>query len=76
MTDNTQELDEILDRYLDSQWNGNMRNEILDWHNKQIGEMLNRLVIDTKLTYDGGGDVLDAVVDFIVTERNELKESK
>ena len=49
---------------------------ILDWHNKQTSELLDRLVIDTKLTYDGGGDVLDAVVDFIVDERNKLKEVK
>ena len=87
MTDNTQELSEIIRemRYRVLEDNGLTVNglttieqesmqAILDWHNKQTSELLDRLVIDTKLTYDGGGDVLDAVVDFIVDERNKLKE--
>ena len=83
-TDNTQGLDEIMDKIYDLAYEhlpergiaigtDRIKQAILDWHNRQVEEVLDRLAIDTKLTYDGGGDLLDAVVDFIVDECNKLK---
>ena len=58
MTDNTQELDEILARFADGEYSKHWVDErktytkleakqaILDWHNKQVEEVLDRLEAD------------------------------
>ncbi len=111
MTDNTQELDEILDMVFecnsdDETPNDSVRNyrtlvlhdselqplqdqakqSLLDWHNKQIEEVLDRLKVPTindvfpSKPYDGKNTLKDmvAVVNhyegLIEAERNKLKE--
>ena len=77
-TDNTQELDEIMDKIYDLAYDhltdrgiaiGTVRikQAILDWHNKQTLELLDRL--EAKLSHFGH----DATVN-IEAERNKLKE--
>jgi len=68
-------IDEILDRYLDSQWNGNMRNEILDWHNKQIEEVLDRLARQGTAGIGLMGDTY-IPLSALQAERAKLKEVK
>ena len=89
MTDNTQELGEILDEFLTDIY---MNNEhfaanqealdktkeepmqaIIDWHNKQILESLDRLLAEVKQAYDKEGDFLEMAVDTIEAERNKLE---
>ena len=45
MKPNTKSLDEILDEYFTcgEGWDGNGKAAILDWHNKQVEEVLDRL---------------------------------
>ena len=84
-TDNTQELDEILDEFLTDIY---MNNEhfaanqealdktkeepmqaILDWHNKQTLELLDRLAIEVRASdYIG-------IAETIQSERNMLNKS-
>ena len=47
---------------------------ILAWHNKQILESLDRLLVEVKQAYDKEGDFLEMAVDTIEAERNKLKE--
>ena len=47
---------------------------IIDWHNKQIKEALDRLLAEVKQAYDKEGDFLEMAVDTIEAERNKLKE--
>ena len=68
-------IDEILDRYLDSQWNGNMRNEILDWPNKQIEEVLDRLARQGTAGIGLMGDTY-IPLSALQAERAKLKEVK
>ena len=87
MTDNTQELDEILERLrlwcatdnpkaLRSLNNLEAKEALLDWHNKQIEEVLDRLLVKVRRAYDKEGDFLEMVVDTIKAERNKLKEAE
>ena len=86
-TDNTQELDEILgfienygvsascDGFDPHKSRSQAKQAILDWHNKQVEEVLDRLeVADAKLT-DGRNLELD-IPSWVEAERNKLKESK
>ena len=89
MTDSTQELDEILcqafyiedGEYIGSYQEGtpigfDIKQALLDWHNKQMSELLYRLLVEVKSAYDKEGDFLGMAVDIIEAERNKLKESK
>ena len=92
--DNTQELDEILanlttaasdDQFIDDGSIGDAKADILDWHNKQIEEVLDRLEDENSIFKDyrykdgvlmgteivGEGIPLSA----IQAERNKLKET-
>lgn len=73
------ELDEILDQYLDSQWNGNMRDAILDWHNKQVDQTYDDLKSELWVYCDEYPDAdIHDVFGYIagVQGRNKLKEVK
>ena len=83
-TDNTQELDEIMDKIYDLAYDhlpergiaigtDRIRQAILDWHNKQILESLDRLLVEVKQAYDKEGDFLEMAVDTIEAERNKLE---
>ena len=82
MRDNTQELDGILARHngeLGVTWEDpdavtpDTKQAILDWHNKQILESLDRLLVEVKQAYDKEGDFLEMAVDTIEAERNKLE---
>ena len=82
MTDNTQELDEILenlttaasdDQFIDDGSIVDAKVDIIDWHNKQILESLDRLLVEVKQAYDKEGDFLEMAVDTIEAERNKLE---
>lgn len=87
MTDNTQELDEILRDYEfvrhtdcdDSCGNKSTEAEakraILDWHNKQVEEMLDRLLEHGEDFTTFGDAGRSVAVEYIEAERNKLKES-
>ncbi len=72
MTDNTQELDVILEDFYDGDIRqsdmGKAKQAILDWHNKQIEAALNRLVA----AKDSEGRIWAETIE---AERNKLKES-
>lgn len=70
MTNYNERLDEILDRYLDSQWDGNMRQAIIDWHNKQIEAELEALREEIK------HENLRTISQIITARIDKLKESK
>ena len=87
-TDNTQELNEIIDIFQDytaslgypinqlSHTRGRQihRQAILDWHNKQVGAVLDRL---EPLTHEGRGTIaweMDNMLSAIQAERNKLKK--
>ena len=79
MNDNTQELDEILenlttaasdDQFIDDGSIGDAKVDILDWHNKQVEAVLDRIDYHTSRTYPEHDDIMDA----IEAERNKLKE--
>lgn len=85
MTDNTQELDDILSEF---GWRAirkplgiaglnieqkEAKQAILAWHNKQILESLDRLLVEVKQAYDKEGDFLEMAVDTIEAERNKLE---
>ena len=87
MTDNTQELDEILTGFAYGEYSKHWVDErktytkleakqaLLDWHNKQVEEVLDRLerqaTIVTSLSGEKAGTV-DLIA--IEAERNKLKE--
>ena len=82
MTDNTQELDEILGRWIKGYINGSAggfyvtnqtKQDILDWHNKHIEAVLDRLASGEN--YWHAEDDIDLVpLSAIEAERNKLKE--
>lgn len=79
MTDHTQELDEILDDYDNAWWDGRRKAKqaILDWNNKQVEEVLDRLSKELVWGGDMGGELsVYKVSQVIKAERNKLKESK
>ena len=73
MTDTTQEINEILrdnlthDEYQYTDKPHRMKQAILDWHNKQIEAVLDRLDKETERCQDGCWVSIKA-------ERNKLKE--
>lgn len=83
-TDNTQELDEILEMF----WEGildnpfevkprhNAKQAILDWHNKQVEEVLDRLEGSNKRLgdIDSHTEAWGIPLSAIEAERNKLKE--
>lgn len=73
MTDNTQELDVILEDFYDGDIRqsdmGKAKQAILDWHNKQIEAALNRLVA----AKDSEGRIWAETIE---AERAKLKEAK
>lgn len=79
MTDNTQELDEILAKHngeLGLPWEdpdvvtSDTKQALLDWHNKQTEGLLDRLAIEVRASdYIG-------IAETIQSERNKLKENK
>ena len=94
MTDNTQELDEILDEFLTDIY---MNNEhfaanqealdktkeepmqaILDWHNKQVEEVLDRLYEEQRTWMHEHSELklgyATYMLSLIEAERNKLKE--
>ena len=76
MTDNTQELDEILrdnlthDEYQYTDKPHRMKQALLDWHNRQTLELLDRL------ESLNGSHPDSYIATFIEAERNKLKEVK
>ena len=86
-TDNTQELDEIMDKIYDLAYDhltergiaiGTVRikQAILDWHNKQVEEVLDRLETHYWLNDDIDTFISPEVETFIEAERAKLKEVK
>ena len=101
MTDNTQELDEILKEVREASWSMGLQNApldqlhnprnnkratdkakqaIIDWHNKQIEEVLDRLEAQWGETIDNTLGkpirIKFVSVDAIQAERNRLNQSK
>ena len=84
MNDNTQELDEILEDFYDGDIRqsdmGKAKYAILDWHNKQVEEVLDRLEAQWGETIDNTlgkpRRIKFISVDAIRAERNKLKEVK
>ena len=78
VVENSQELDEILEDFYDGDIRqsdmGKAKQAILAWHNKQILESLDRLLVEVKRAYDKEGDFLEMAVDTIEAERNKLKD--
>ena len=85
MTDNTQELDEILDKFgwtcvadggdgygLQNEDIAEAKQAILDWHNKQIEEAMAKFHLKKGVKYDVKAG--DSVI--VITHTNKLKESK
>ena len=70
MTDNTQELDEILEDFYDGDIRqsdmGKAKQAILDWNNKQMSELLDRLAIEVR-----DSDYI-GIAETIQSERNKL----
>ena len=82
MTDNTQELDEILGRWIKGYINGSAggfyvtnqtKQDILDWHNNQIEAVLDRLASGENY-WHAEDDVDLVLLSAIEAERNKLKE--
>lgn len=78
------ELDEIMDKIYDLAYDhlpergitigtNRIKQAIIDWHNKQIEEALDRLLVEVKQAYDKEGDFLEMAVDTIEAERNKLE---
>ncbi len=84
MTDNTQELDEILEDFYDGDIRqsdmGKAKQAIIDWHNKQIEAVLDRLEAQkgTPIALIGSQKYEHGVVPLraIQAERDKLKEPK
>ena len=86
MTDGAQELDQILcqafyiedGEYIGSYKEGSpigfdIKQSLLDWHNKQVEEVLERLLVEIKRAYDNEGDFLEMAVGTIEAERNNIR---
>ena len=77
MTDNTQELDVKLEDFYDGDIRqsdmGKAKQAILDWNNKQMSELLDRLLAEVKRAYDNEGDFLEMAVDAIEAELNAIQ---
>ena len=69
----TQEQANELSRQLDHD-RAEAKQALIDWHNKQILESLDRLLVEVKQAYDKEGDFLEMAVDTIEAERNKLEE--
>lgn len=81
MTDNTQELDEILTVFAYGEYSPHWTDErktytkleakqsILDWHNKQVEELLDRLTVADNISDRACSEAIQA-------ERANLKEVK
>lgn len=82
MTDKTQELDEIIEHAYNAGYSAKdmVKQAILDWHNKQIEEVLGRLESNKETLYwwTGGEYEKTKAVDMraIAAERAKLKEVK
>lgn len=82
MTNHNEKLDEILAKHNGEQLQyiedhkAETRQAVLDWHDKQVEEVLGRLLVEVRRAYDKEGDFLEMVVDTIKAERNKLKEVK
>ena len=88
MTDNTQELDEILGHWVKGYINGSAggfyvtnqtKQDILDWHNKQIEEVLDRLECRARGAFDYEADIEEYAEDVLTSikaELNKLKEAE
>ena len=88
MIDNTQELDEILGHWIKGYINGSAggfyvtnqtKQDILDWHNKQVEEVLDRLEGRARGAFDYEADIEEYAEDVLTSieaERNKLKEAK
>ena len=90
MTGTTQELDDVLFEAVEAAatYTHNVTAEeadyiqnkakqaVIDWHNKQMLELLDRLSAEVKRAYDREGDFLEMAVDTIEAERNKLNPSK
>ena len=84
MIDNTQELDEILGRWIKGYINGSAggfyvtnqtKQDILDWHNKQVEEVLDRLEGRARGAFDYEADIEEYAEDVLTSiqaERNKL----
>ena len=92
MTDNTQELDDILFDLCDLSYasfttqeeadrvadqldydRAKAKQALIDWHNKQILESLDRLLVEVKQAYDKEGDFLEMAVCTIEAELNVIQ---
>ena len=81
-----QELDEILGRWIKGYINGSAggfyvtnqtKQDILDWHNKQMSELLDRLEGRARGAFDYEADIEEYAEDVLTSikaERNKLKE--
>ena len=99
MTDDPQELDEILKEVREASWSMGLQNaplgqlhnprnnnratdeakqDILDWHNKQVEEVLDRLEGRARGAFDYEADIEEYAEDVLTSieaERNKLKEN-
>ena len=91
MTDNTQELDEILDAFASGEvtphWKDNRKTytkpeakqAILDWHNKQVEAKLAHIseYAENAISIDENGEFsMKAIpLSLVAVERNKLKEA-
>lgn len=75
MTDKPQELDEILEnlttaasdgKFIDDGSIGEAKVDILNWHNRQMSELLDRLAIEVRAS------VYIGIAETIQSERNKL----
>ena len=82
MTDNTQELDGIMDKIYDLAYDhlpergiaigtDRIKQAILDWHNKQVEEAMAKFHLKKGIKYDVKAS--DSVI--VITHTNKLKES-
>ena len=85
MIDNTQELDEILGHWIKGYINGSAggfyvtnqtKQDILDWHNKQVEEVLDRLEGRARGAFDYEADIEEYAEDVLTSieaERTRLR---
>lgn len=85
MTDSTQELNEIIEHAYNAGYSAKdmVKQAILDWHNKQVEELLDRLESEVQGIATSKPSVAYAtsiptnkVLYTIAAERNKLKEEK
>lgn len=77
MTDNTPELDKIIEHAYNAGYSAKdmVKQAILDWHNKQMSELLDRLA-SGEVYWHAEDDVDLVPLSAIEAERNQLKEVK